>query len=102
MQLRTLTTTSIAAAISMAVLMPANALLFGDAENVHRAFEAANVVEKTACWRFGWRGWGWYPFCGPPPPPPPAAWAYEPGCRDVTIREHHWGETEVRHIHRCD
>ena len=25
--------------------------------------ETLNPVEKTACWRYGWHGWGWYP-CG--------------------------------------
>lgn len=59
--------------------------------------------EQVACWRFGSHGWGWYPFCGPPPPayaawdsaPPP------PNCRETTVREQHWGETEVHHYRQC-
>jgi hypothetical protein len=30
------------------------------------------------------------------------AWAYAPGCRDVTMRERRGDETVVRHVHRCD
>jgi hypothetical protein len=67
---------------------------------------ASNPLEQVACWRFGSHGWGWYPFCGPPPPPPPAfaAWADvppSPNCRDTTVREQHWGETEVHHYRQC-
>jgi hypothetical protein len=104
-----------AVALSVAVLIPehGDAMPMINAENAHAAFDASSPVEKTACWAYGWRGWGWYPFCGPPAPtvvmpapavvPAPAyAYAYAPGCRDVTIRERRGNETVVRHDHRCD
>ncbi|RKE70684.1 hypothetical protein DFP91_2926 [Pseudorhodoplanes sinuspersici] len=25
------------------------------------------IVQKVACWRYGWRGWGVYPGCYRPP-----------------------------------
>lgn len=28
------------------------------------AIDEASPVEQTACWRYGWRGWGWYRWCG--------------------------------------
>jgi hypothetical protein len=45
-----------------AVMTPAGALPLGPGA-VRPAVEAVNPVEQTACWRWGWRGWGWYP-CG--------------------------------------
>ena len=107
-----------ATALSVATLMPdqARALPLANSESAHATFDATSPVEKSACWGYGWRGWGWYSVCAPPPPPvvqapavaAPAwayaapAWAYPPGCRDVTIRERHGDETVVRHVHRCD
>jgi hypothetical protein len=98
-------------------MMPdrAGALPIANAASAHAAYDAESPVEKTACWGYGRRGWGWYPFCGPPPAvvpvpaviPAPVAvpaptYAYAPpGCRDVTIRDHRGDETVVRHIHRC-
>jgi hypothetical protein len=89
----------------------ADALPLGLTEGAHKAFDTANPVEKAACWRFGWRGWGWYRFCGPPlpvpllPPPPPAVVydedVYVPGCREVTERVRRGREVVVRHIRRC-
>jgi hypothetical protein len=99
-----------AAAPPVATLMSdrAGALPIANAASAHAAYDAVSPVERTACWGYGRRGWGWYPFCGPPPavvpapvavPPPP--YAYAPGCRDVTIRDHRGDETVVRHVHRC-
>jgi hypothetical protein len=111
MRISVLAMPATAAALSVATLMPdrAGAMPIINAENAHAAFNAISPVEKSACWGYGWRGWGWYPFCAPPPPVVPApvvvpapAWAYAPSCRDVTIRERHGHETVVRHIHRCD
>jgi hypothetical protein len=28
---------------------------------IRPAIGALDTVEKTACWRWGWHGWGWYP-----------------------------------------
>jgi hypothetical protein len=49
------------------------------APQLDRAEQSINPIEKTACWRWGWRGWGWYPcgyFWGP-------GWGYGP--------YHRWG-----------
>jgi hypothetical protein len=69
---------------------------------VRAAANSLGVVQTAACWRFGWHGWGWYRYCGPPPAAPPPAWAWAPGCRDVTVRENRGFETVVRHERRCD
>jgi hypothetical protein len=42
----------------------ANAAPLGST-SVHIAADTIASVEKTACWRQGWHGWGWYP-CGAP------------------------------------
>jgi hypothetical protein len=85
-----------------AISGPAGALPAG---NVGAAAANGNPVEQIACWRFGPRGWGWYAFCAAPPPPPPpayAAWDYlPPNCKDTTVREQHWGDTEVHHYRQC-
>jgi hypothetical protein len=88
------------AALAGAALVssPAGALPVNPADGVRAASEAVNPVEQAACWRFGWRGWGWYPHCGPRA----EVIIDEPACRDVTIRERRGFETVVRHIHRCD
>jgi hypothetical protein len=46
-----------------AVMTPAGALPFGPGA-LRPAVEAVTPVEQTACWRAGWRGWGWYPCWG--------------------------------------
>jgi hypothetical protein len=30
---------------------------------LQRFADALSPIEKAACWRYGWHGWGWYP-CG--------------------------------------
>jgi hypothetical protein len=54
-----------AALFSAAALVsgPAQAVPFGAPSGVLGAAEAINPIDKTACWRYGWNGWGWYP-CG--------------------------------------
>ena len=76
----------------------AGALPLNSANGVRAPSEAVNPVEKAACWRMGWHGWGWYPHCGPRA----EVVIHEPGCRDITVRERRGLETVVRHIHRCD
>jgi hypothetical protein len=66
------------------------------------ATQAIDPIERAGCWRNGWHGWGWYEWCGPRHHEVWEHEVWEPGCRDITIREHHFGGTEVRHIHRCD
>lgn len=44
---------------------PAGALIL-DPATTRSAAAAIDVVDKTACWRWGWHGWGWYPcWAGP-------------------------------------
>lgn len=81
---------------------PADAAPVGAAQGVRAAAESVSSVENTACWRFGWHGWGWYPYCGPPPAAIAPAWAWAHGCRDITVRERRGFETVVRHERRCD
>jgi hypothetical protein len=80
----------------------AQAIPLNDAQGVHASSETLNYVQRTACWRYGWHGWGLYRFCAPPPVIAEPAWAWEPACRDITVRERRGAETVVRHIHRCD
>lgn len=56
---------AVAALVSAAMLLsaPGQAMTPGTAAGVKGAAATLNPVEKTACWRYGWRGWGWYP-CG--------------------------------------
>jgi hypothetical protein len=75
---------------------------FGSPEAARGAADAITAIEKMACWRLGWRGWGWYHHCGPGPVVEEEVWEHEPECRDVTVRERRAGETVVRRIHRCD
>jgi hypothetical protein len=79
----------------------ADAVPLSLSEGARTVFATENPVDQVACWRWGWRGWGWYPFCGPPPPPAVYGY-YAPRCRDITERERRGGEVVVRHIHRCD
>ena len=39
----------------------AEAMTLGGPAGIREAADAVSPVEKTACWRWGWRGWGWYP-----------------------------------------
>ena len=105
---------SILPLVAAAVALAAGALISGRAEalpsslpkGARVAIDTINQIEHVACWRFGRRGWGWYPFCGPRPP----AVVYEegvydawpPACRDVTVRERHGPRIVVRHFRRCD
>jgi len=50
-----------------------------NAAGARSAAAAVDVVDKTACWRWGWHGWGWYPCLGGP------GWR-----RDHWHRWHHW------------
>jgi hypothetical protein len=77
-----------------AMSAPVEAMPASDA-GLRAARDAISPIEQAACWQHGSHGWGWYLCCGPPPPPPPyAAWDYvlSPNCRDVTVRENHWGK----------
>ena len=60
-----ITVAAAAALFSAAALMsgPTQAMPFGSPSGVLGAAEAINPIDKTACWRYGWHGYGWYP-CG--------------------------------------
>jgi hypothetical protein len=105
---------SILPLVAMAVALAAGALISGRAEalpsslpkGARVAIDTINPIEHAACWRFGWRGWGWYPFCGPRPPAvvfeEGVYDAWPPACRDVTVRERRGPRIVVRHFRRCD
>lgn len=38
------------------------------------ASRSVNPIETTGCWRRGWHGWGWYPWCGFYGPGPGPYW----------------------------
>lgn len=65
--MRRLTMLAAAAALFSAAALtsaPSQAMPVGT--GVQGAAETINPVDKAACWRRGWRGWGWYPcFYGP-------------------------------------
>ena len=54
---------AVAALFSAAMLLsaPSQAMTPGTASGVKGAAATIDPVEKTACWRYGWHGWGWYP-----------------------------------------
>jgi hypothetical protein len=55
------------AAILSASLLPssrAEAIGLGASAATRAAIETVDPVERAGCVRNGWRGWGWYPWCG--------------------------------------
>lgn len=42
---------------------PAAAMTAFGSTGIRSAIETLNPVERVACWRYGWRGWGIYPGC---------------------------------------
>ncbi len=67
--MRKLTMLGVAAAIVAGVALtsgPSQAITLGAPAAVNGAAETLNLVDKAACWRYGWHGWGWYPcYVGP-------------------------------------
>jgi len=61
--MRNVTSLAAAAAFSAAMLLsaPSQAMTPGAASGVKGAAATLDPVEKTACWRYGWHGLGWYP-----------------------------------------
>src|SRR5215471_2133980 len=61
--MRNVTSLAAATAFSAAMLLsaPSQAMTPGAAAGVKGAAATLDPVEKTACWRYGWHGWGWYP-----------------------------------------
>jgi len=41
----------------------ASAMTLGGPEGVRGALDAISPIEQAGCYRYGWHGWGWYPFC---------------------------------------
>jgi hypothetical protein len=61
----------------------ANATALGST-SLRPAADSIASVEKTACWRQGWHGWGWYP-CGGPVVVAPAPVVVAPGPAAVVV-----------------
>ena len=62
--MRKLTSLAAAAALCSAAMLlsaPSQAMTPGTAHGVKGAAAMLDPVEKTACWRYGAYGWGWYP-----------------------------------------
>ena len=62
--MRKLTSLAAVAALFAAAMLlsaPSQAMTPGTASSVRGAAATIDPVEKTACWRYGWHGWGWYP-----------------------------------------
>jgi len=58
----TLAVTAAAIVTSASLLSsPASAMTFGTPAGVLGAAQEINPIDNVACWRYGWRGWGWYP-----------------------------------------
>lgn len=65
--MRKLTMLTAAAALLSTVMLasaPSQAVTLGSPSGVRGAAETLNVIDKTACWRRGWHGGGWYPCWG--------------------------------------
>ncbi len=68
--MRKLTSLAAVAALFAAAMLlsaPSQAMTPGTAASVRGAAATIDPVEKTACWRYGWHGWGWYPCYRPVP-----------------------------------
>jgi hypothetical protein len=65
--MRRLTILAAAAALfSAATLMSAPSQAMPLGSGVQGGAETLNPVDKAACWRYGWHGYGWYPcYYGP-------------------------------------
>jgi hypothetical protein len=65
--MRRLTMLAAAAALFSAAALtsaPSQAMPLGT--GVQGSAETLNPVDKAACWRYGWHGYGWYPcYYGP-------------------------------------
>ena len=48
-----------AGAILAAGTMVSNALMLAP-EGLRGAIQETKLTDNVACWRYGWRGWGWY------------------------------------------
>jgi hypothetical protein len=51
------------AAALLAAAAPAGAMIL-DPGAARSAAASIDLVDQTACWRWGWHGWGWYPCWG--------------------------------------
>ncbi len=52
--------TALFAAVAL-MSSPSQAATLGAPAAVNGAAATLNPIEKAACWRYGWHGWGWYP-----------------------------------------
>ena len=62
--MRKLTSLAAAAVLFAAAMLlsgPSQAMTLGTPSGVSGAADTLNPIDKVACWRYGWHGWGWYP-----------------------------------------
>ena len=96
---------AVAALFSASVLLsaPGQAMTPGTAAGVKGAAAVIDPVEKTACWRWGWRGWSWYPcYYGVYPGYGYRYWGYGRGWGGWGYRRwggwgHHWSDMRLKH-----
>ena len=69
----------------------AQANVLGGSAGVRTALDAVSTIDSVGCWRPGWHGWGWYPYCGP---------RYYGGDRDWRWHRHGWDDDEGWRRHR--
>jgi hypothetical protein len=41
----------------------ASAATLGTPDGIRATLDTISPVEQAGCYRYGWHGWGWYPFC---------------------------------------
>jgi hypothetical protein len=58
-----LTATAAMLAGGLMTIDRAGAITLGNPGAIRGAVDTVNPVEQAGCWRYGWHGWGWYPFC---------------------------------------
>jgi hypothetical protein len=101
--MRTLTSLAAAAALFSAAMLlsaPSRAMTPGTASGLKGAAATLDPVEKAACWRYGWHGWGWYPcFGGYYPYYGYRYYGYGPrwGWGGWGYRRWHWSDQNLKH-----
>ena len=57
--------TAAAAMVAAGAMMSetAGAMSLGGPDGLRGALATINPVDQAGCYRHGWHGWGWYPFC---------------------------------------
>ena len=100
--MRKLTSLAAAAALVSAAALfaaPSQAMTLGVPSAVKGAAATLDTVEKTACWRYGWHGWGWYPcYSGAYPYYGYRYWGYGPRWGyGYGWRRWYWSDVNLKH-----